>query len=1286
MQKFVNLHGHTLGSVLDAIISPDELFAKAKEIGYKAMAITDHGNMSQIWAAYKASKKHGVKLIPGNEIYFVEDLADPKAKRRHLVLLASNAVGYRNLCRVTYEGFLNSVTVMGKQFPRVDAAILEKYKEGITATSACGGSIIAAHLYAGDTTGADRHAQIFSKIYGDRFYIELQPHMLSRGTFDQVTLNNMLKTLAERLNIKMVTTCDSHYLTAEDEKYHDMVLAISAKKALSDVNRHRYVSSIPCVACKGAGESCLDCGGTGIGEIIPCPEFYLKTEEEVRSFFSAQYSPEFAEQLIENTSIIADQCEPPTYLEPDGERLPTFDMKMIEGCSDAAEFKVWLEEKEARKAISIDNAFLRFRVARQYREYTKDFTKEKQKEYWKRLEAELDILENRGFCSYMLMVADAIDWAHRNDVWIGTARGSAGSSLIAFFLGIHKLDPMPYGLIFERFQNKERKQAPDIDTDVLSSGRDSLLAYMRERWGADYTAQITNVNRITPKVAIKDIAKSLEIGSTRSESFTLAASITKQIPLKVTKPDGKIIEINTLELAKQYSPSLPQFLEDYPEVEDYAKKIIGLPRSWGIHAGGIVVSDRPLPDYVPMRRDNDGIISVHYDKYAVEEIGLVKIDMLGLDTIDVLRETYMAARRIGNNIPKFWEIPEDDSRVYDMISRGDVLGLFQLEGSTLAKLCKPIKPKCIEDISLINALGRPGVDAEKRQQFIRRRNGTEKVKYAHPELEEIAKATLGISVYDEDLLKIASKIAGWSLSEADGLRKLTKLKEKGVDLAIKLEKKFVEDADKLGRVSKADAQMIWDVVIADYAKYGFCIDEDQEICTIDGNKKIKDLTVEDKVMWADHNGVNQYDSPVSIWRSGQKEVFEVSFEDGSQIRATSEHRFWSNGAWTKLSEIISDYGNVDAFGGTPAKLSIISVRSIGLRNVYDMEMPNEPHFCLPTTNGFVKAHNCKAHSVAYSKMGYATAYYKYYARAPFLCAYLNQEIYKETPATVDYTSTIKKEIVASGIALKACDINNSGARYTVVDKKTIVTGLNAIQGLGTAAAGHIFANQPYKCFADFIYRSPSAVNKTAVIALAKAGAFDNWAISRKWFVDTFSDEKKGKKLRDRINKQGDLFAKTNEDPKTFDWSAFVYDDPDLMKIEFSRREMLVHEHAVLGEFVTGSADEVYSNFFKNKDSVKKADLANMQDFSKILVEGMLTSIDSIQIKKQGKNFGRKMGRIKIESLKKEDFEISVFPDDWDLVKDKLVEGIPIITRCVVKRYNGEPSLSLQQIVDIWKDV
>ena len=366
-------------------------------------------------------------------------------------------------------------------------------------------------------------------------------------------------------------------------------------------------------------------------------------------------------------------------------------------------------------------------------------------------------------------------------------------------------------------------------------------------------------------------------------------------------------------------------------------------------------------------------------------------------------------------------------------------------------------------------------------------------------------------------------------------------------------------------------------------------------------------------------------------------------------------------------------------------LKVKSVKSLGEQEVWDMEMPIDPNFLLPAKSGSIVAHNCKAHSIGYSKMGYATAYYKYYARAPFLCAYLNQEISKQTPATEDYISTIKKEIIASGIKIRACDINHSGSKYNVVDNKTIVTGLNAMKGIGEVAAQHVFANAPYSCFADFVYRSPSAVNKSAIIALAKAGAFDCWSISRKWFVDTFSDEKKGKKLRDRINKTGDkaLANMSSDNPKEIDWSNFQYDeDTELMQKEFSRKEFLMHEKLTLGEFVSGSADEVYDKFFKKGSlRIKKSEASKMKDYSKITIEGILLSVDAMPAKDKNKPFGK----LVIESLDKEDFEIMAWTKEWLHFKDRLVEGSPIIAECVVKRYKGNLGFSLNDVVDIWKE-
>lgn len=1147
---FTNVHGHTAGSVLDAIIRLPELFDRAKELDYPAVAITDHGNMSQIYPAYKESKRTGVKLIPGNEIYFVEDLANPKSKRRHLVLLASSHKGYQNLCRITYEGFKNSVTIMNREFPRVDAAILTKYKEGLFATSACGGSIIAAHIFAGDFEGAKKQAMLFANIFGDRFFLEIQPHNLTRDKFSQRELNDGLIKVAEELGIEMVATCDSHYLRPEHEKFHDMVLAISDKKALSDLTRHRYCTKIPCADCSGSGEldgyvgrACGTCGGTGIGALIPCAEFYMKSEDEIRKFFADNYSDEFAIRLIKNTAKIGLACEPPTYLEPAGERLPKFDITKIATKTDAKEFFAWRDDKAPRKVMTDDGAYLRFRVVKEFKRYTESFATEKKKVYWDRVIAELDILESRGFCSYMLIVTDFIDWSRENDIWVGVGRGSAGSSLIGFFLGIHKIDPIKYGLIFERFQSKERKQLPDIDNDFPSNDRDKVFEYLKQRWGEEHVCFITNVNRLSPKVAIKDIARSLEVGGSKSKSFEIANAMTKAIPNVVTLKNGKKVEINTMELATQYTPELATFFQEYPEIEEHAQRIVGLPRAWGLHAGGFVVSDVVLPDNFPLRRDKDGCVSVHYDKNIAEEVGLVKIDILSLDTLDKLRETKESAEKLGIVLPHPWDAPLDDQKVYRMISDGKVMGLFQLEGTTLAKLCKPMQPKSIEDISLINALGRPGVDEKKRELFIERRHNRQPVSYVHPILESIAKPTLGISTYDEDLLKIAQKVAGWDLSKADGLRKLTKMKEKGAVLAIQLEKDFVNDAEKIGAITREDAQKIWDEVINDYAKYGFC----------------------------------------------------------------------------------------------------------------------------------------KAHSIGYSMTGYATAYYKYYARASFMCAHLNGVTKKSDVQAID---DVKKEIRIDGITIKGCDINSSGSRYIAIDKKTIVTGLNALDGLGEKAIETIFAGQPFDCFPDFIYRTTSAVNKNVVISLAKGGAFDRFALSRKYVVDIFADATKGKKLRDKINKIGNAAAQSGIAP---DWSTLVWPDQELQGQEWDLRHKLFAEREVLGEFISGTIEDAYPGFYRGGPfCVTGEDLERMPDKCQFMLEGLIMTAEEI-LTRSGKSVGQMNCMLSIENVKRETFKVRIWADQWAKIKSKMIPGSPIRAKFRVNDYGGQKNIAFVSLDggDIW---
>lgn len=1171
-EGFCNLHQHTLESHQDALCDIDDLFDRVKELGQKAVAITDHGSMGGIYRAWKASKRTGVKLIPGNEIYYVtnpdaKSKADEGWKRYHLVLLAMNHQGYKNLLRITYEGFKNSVYVpmMNKVFPRVGPDTLKKYNEGIFCLSACGGNIMAQHLLKKDQVGAELHAASLKEIFGDRFHIELQPHDMKRHGFSQIELNNGMRDIALKLNIPLVATCDAHYIKPDDEKYHDMLLAIADKKPLEELDRHTYTTDILCEQCKGAGylddDKKKKCDNAqcvrGITSKIPCVEFYVKSQKEVVDFFTKQYDAATAESLVATASKIADACEPPDYIEPSkNPHIPTFDMRHISQCPDATEFNVWRTKNKLDTAPD-DMCYMKFLCWKGFNKYSKDMDREKKDTYWRRLLFELDIYSQRaGFCSYMLIVADYIRWARDNGVLVGPGRGSVGGSLAAFFMNIHRVDPIKYDLLFERFINLEKKSLPDVDSDFAPSGRGKVFDYVRTKYGDEYVASISNLNRFTPKVVIKDIVRSLMIGGNKSDSFRIANQATDDIPNKAYTESGRVLEINTMDLALQHAKgeNFKALITKHPEILDYAKFIVGLPRNYSTHAAGVVISDVPLYDIVPVRRDKEGTYAVQYEKNTVEENQLVKMDLLGLITLDVIGETIAQARELGINIKDMEELVDytNDEGAYKVIGSGNSLCCFQLEGDTLQRLCAPMKAKSIEDIAFINALGRPSCSDEEREEFIARKDGKRKVVAPHPLLQDTLRHTYGISIYEEDLLRLSQNIAGWSLSKADGLRKLTKLKEKGADLAIKLEQDFVADSIKKSGIPKEEADYIWKNVVVPYANYGFN----------------------------------------------------------------------------------------------------------------------------------------KAHAIAYSMLGYMTAYYKFHARAPFFASVLNAEMTGgATPESADYVNRVKRDCKKFGVSIDVCDINKSKRKYVAVDAKKIVTGLNAVKGVGEGILDEIIANQPYASFDEFVFKNMGSLKRPQVEALAKAGAFDTLGISRKYAHDNFAPLRD--ELRKFLKKADESFFEDGPDrtrPRLEVLEHHSYSQKHLSTEDWTLQEKLNFEKEVLGEFISGSVSDLYPGFFQGKTTDHTAAvIKTLPDKTKFVVEGMIVGVKQIVVKKKGKNFNKEMAFISIETLKGETIEATMFPDMWAATKKSIeLGGIPIRAMLAVNEWQGNKSIVFTDKYTIYK--
>jgi DNA polymerase-3 subunit alpha len=791
MTDFVSLHNQTDFSILDSLISTKALFQKAKELGQSAIAVTDHGTLAAAWDALKASRDTGVKLIIGCECYFVDDASNINEKFRHIVLLAKNAVGYKNLLTINKKAF-DQGSFLGKRvYPIVDWKLLAQYTEGLICLTACGNGIISQLLMNKKFDEAGQTLLRLKMLFGENLGVEIQPNNMKRGSnifndeIDQQFLNARLTALAKAHNVKVVPACNAHYLSKEDADTHDVFLAIGSHQPKHSNFRLKYNVS----------------------------DFYLKSGDEIKSFFSRNYGEEFAEEICANSVYFANLCEKPDWIDPkfsnpSGKELPIFPVKDE---PDYTDFIDWVSKQDnSIQLLDEDKQFLRYHCEKYFDVRIKGLNEENRTQYQQRLIEELDVIEFHGFSSYMLIVADFINWARANDIAVGDGRGSVGGSLIGFLLGIHQADPIKYNLIFARFHNKEKSSFPDIDTDFAPSGRPRVQAYLRKKYGEEHVAHVSNVNTITPKVYVRDIARACELGGSKEEAVKIGNDVADCIPADIHSIDDALVKI----------PLFSEYCKKYPEFAKY-KNICGKYRAWSTHAGGIVISARPLTGLVPLRKDKDGALAIEYDKDKVEENGLVKMDTLGLSTLDTIGETYKIIKSRGKEVPpEILDYDVYDKESYDLITSGDTFCVFQLGTSAgTIDLCKRIKPGNINDLANINALARPSA-RDMRNDFIKTRNGERKMALLHPKLGRAFNSTYGFGLYEECLMYLAQDIAGWSLHSADRLRKLTKEKGKNPKKAQQWRTEFINDAVK-NNVQEDIAKRIWDEVVDKFQGYGF---------------------------------------------------------------------------------------------------------------------------------------------------------------------------------------------------------------------------------------------------------------------------------------------------------------------------------------------------------------------------------------------------------------------------------------------------------------------------------
>ncbi len=757
---FVPLHNHSDYSLLDGASQLPKMVRRAKELKMPALALTDHGVMYGAVELLKLCKAADIKPIIGNEMYVINgSIDDPqpkKEKRYHLVVLAKNVTGYKNLVKLTSISHLRGMRGRGI-FSRacIDKDLLKAHSEGLIISTACLGGEIPQAILKGRKDVAREVAKWYKNVFGGDFYLEIQDH----GAIEDRIVNTEIAQIAKELGIELIATNDAHYLSKYDVEAHDALLCVLTGKLISDEKRLRYT-------------------GTE----------YIKSEEEMRRLFADHLEKDVVEKAVSNTEVVAQKIE--DYDIFGGHQMPRFPVP--EGHSPASYLKEVAEEG-LRKRLSLSDSDL---IPEAYRE---------------RLSYELDVMGQMGFPTYFLVVWDYIRFAREKGIAVGPGRGSAAGSLVAFSLCITNIDPVINGLLFERFLNPERKSLPDIDTDFCIQRRGEVIDYVTRRYGEDKVAQIITFNRMTSKAVLKDVARVLDI------PYGEADRLAKLIPVVRGKP-AKLSE-----MIGEDSPNI-QFREKYQKEKlvkkwvDMAMRIEGTNKTFGVHAAGVVIAAEPLDELVPLQRNNDGQVITQYFMEDVESMGLLKMDFLGLKNLTMIEKTIdLVEKSLGERVDPD-AIPLNDNQTYDLLTRGDLEGIFQLESTGMRQIVKDLKPSSLEDISSILALYRPGpLDAGLIPKFINRKHGREVIDFAHEALEPILSETYGIMVYQEQIMKIAQDLAGYSLGEADLLRRA--MGKKKVKEMQKHREIFVNGSINQGVNSKVADELFDQMVL--FAEYCF---------------------------------------------------------------------------------------------------------------------------------------------------------------------------------------------------------------------------------------------------------------------------------------------------------------------------------------------------------------------------------------------------------------------------------------------------------------------------------
>ncbi len=736
MPKFVHLHVHSHYSLLDGLAKIDDLVLRAKTLSMESIALTDHGNLYGAIEFYKKTRAAGIKPILGVETYLAPNgrlNKQPRVdeKRFHLILIAKNEKGWRNLIKLVTKANLEGFYYK----PRIDKELLAEHAEGLICLSGCYSGEIAKLITSGKSEEAESAAKWYRSIFGEDFYLEIQPHAIE--------LHKPTHELGKKLGIKLVGTQDIHYVNPDDKTAHEILLAVQTNTKLDDEDR------------------------------LSLKQYDLSLQPEERMIELFQDIPE----AVQSTLEIAEKCN--LTLELGKTRIPKF-----------------ILPEEEKSPFEYLKKLVAERTYNRYPEVTGEIKD--------RIKLELEVIEKTGFSDYFLIVQDFVNWAKNHGIVVGPGRGSAAGSIVSYILNVTNIDPLKYGLLFERFLNPDRIQVPDIDIDFTDTRRDEVVAYVREKYGAERVAQIITFGTMMARAAIRDAGRAIGL------SYGFCDTLAKLIPFNT--PISQSLDL---------VPDLKKMYESDPQAKkliDAAKKLEGVARHASVHACGIVISAEPLINLVPLQKAPQGedAVITQFEMHSIEDLGLLKMDFLGLKNLTIIEKALRLIKELHGVDIDIDNLPPQDEASFELFRSGETTGIFQLESSGMRHYLKEMKPTELEDIIAMISLYRPG-PMELIPHYIKRKLGKEPITYLHPKLEPILKNTYGIGVYQEQMMRIARDLAGFTLAEADTLRKAIGKKIK--KLLDEQKEKLITGMIKNG-IDKKTAENIWEL-FPPFARYGF---------------------------------------------------------------------------------------------------------------------------------------------------------------------------------------------------------------------------------------------------------------------------------------------------------------------------------------------------------------------------------------------------------------------------------------------------------------------------------